>query len=368
MRKPIRVLIVDDSALVRKFLSDVIGSDPQLEVVGMAPDPFVAREKIKQLNPDVLTLDIEMPRMDGITFLKNLMRLRPMPVVIVSSLAIKGADVTLEALELGAVDIVRKPVEDISNHLTEYREELLRKLKSAATANVCTFMPPNGVVQSLRGNETHGIKESISHHSNYTGALIAIGSSTGGTEAIKVILKDLPPTTPGIVITQHIPGSFSAAFAKRLDGLSRLKVCEASDGQEVLTGHVYVAPGDQHLLVVRKDNKYLCRLDSGPLVNRHKPSVDVLFRSVVTSAGSHAIGVLLTGMGSDGAKGLKELQDVNATTIAQDEKSSIVWGMPGSAVKLGAANHVLPLNKMANEILAMISDNNGEFLKCGTTQ
>ncbi len=366
MSKAIKVLIVDDSALVRKYLSDVIGSDPLFEVVGAAPDPFVAREKIKKLNPDVLTLDIEMPRMDGITFLKNLMRLRPMPVVIVSSLATKGADVTLEALELGAVDFVRKPAEGVSGDLAEYCDELLSKLKSAAAANVYSYKSVK--VTNSNPRNTEYLDKSTTSKSNNCEALIAIGSSTGGTEAIKIVIKDLPPTTPGIVITQHIPGSFSAAFAKRLDGLSYMCVCEASEGQEILTGHVYIAPGDQHLLVVRKGNKYFCKLDSGSPVNRHKPSVDVLFKSVVQAVGSHAIGIILTGMGSDGAKGLKELQEANAITIAQDEKTSIVWGMPGSAVKIGAANEVLPLHKVANAILDLTSEKSEVLLKNGTTE
>jgi two-component system chemotaxis response regulator CheB len=354
MTNQIRVLIVDDSALVRKLLTEVINASPDMEVVGVAQDPFVAREKIKKLNPDVITLDVEMPKMDGITFLKNLMRLRPMPVVMVSSLTTSGADVTLQALEVGAVDYVSKPNNDVASTLSVYSEELLSKLRVAAGARVKAFTPPSNIIKvdkKLNADAVISKNNLVSFVT--TDAIIAIGASTGGTEAIKDVLMELPASTPGIVITQHIPGSFSAAFAERMNTISAMQVCEATDGQQVLPGHVYIAPGDKHLLVVRNGARYHCKLHDGPPVNRHKPSVDVLFRSVAQCAGANAVGALLTGMGSDGAEGLKELKDAGAPTLAQDEKTSIVWGMPGSAVKIGAADKVVPLHKVAQELLTL---------------
>lgn len=355
MANKIKVLIIDDSALVRKLLTEILAEDPSIDVVGTAQDPFVAREKIKQLKPDVLTLDVEMPKMDGITFLRNLMRLHPMPVVMVSSLTQSGADVTLQALELGAVDFVSKPVADVAHLLKTYGDELIEKIKVAAGARIVPYQGSSAA--SLQVDAKHNadviLDRSTNQHFTTTEAIIAIGASTGGTEAIKEVLIQLPANTPGIVITQHIPGNFSAAFAQRLNGVSALNVCEAKDGQQILPGHAYVAPGDQHLLVVGNGARYHCKLSDGPPVNRHKPSVDVLFRSVAQCAGPNSVGVLLTGMGDDGAKGLKEMQEANAMTIAQDEKTSVVWGMPGSAVKLEAADHILPLQRVAGKIAAL---------------
>ena len=351
----IRVLIVDDSALVRQVLAEILNGDPGIEVVGAAPDPFVAREKIKALNPDVLTLDVEMPKMDGVTFLCNLMRLRPMPVVMVSSLTEAGADVTLQALELGAVDFVTKPKVDLAHTLDEYAIEIRAKVKMAAGARVRAI--ERVPVSASLGNTPKLSADAVlaktgPKHFKTTDQLIAIGASTGGTEAIKEVLLDMPADAPGIVISQHIPEAFSGPFARRMNSISAMTVYEAQDGQQILPGHVYIAPGSHHLLVVRDGARFVCKLSDGPPVNRHRPSVDVMFRSVAQNVGPNAIGVILTGMGADGAEGLKEMQEVGSITIAQDEKTSVVWGMPGEAVKRGAAGHVLPLEAIAGALLA----------------
>jgi len=354
-RRRIRVLIVDDSALVRSLLSDILRTDPGIEVVGVASDAHVAREKIKQLNPDVLTLDVEMPKMDGLTFLRNLMRLRPMPVVMVSSLTERGADVTLDALAIGAVDYLSKPKIDLAATLKDYGEELIAKIHTAARASVRALDPQRAAAGVRPSHSADAVlpKASPSRHLRTTDRIIAIGASTGGTEAIKEVLARLPPDTPGVVITQHIPKAFSTPFARRMNECCQMTVCEAEDGQQLLAGHAYIAPGDRHLMVVRNGARYVLRLDDGLPVNRHKPSVDVLFRSVAQNAGRNAIGVLLTGMGKDGARGLKEMLDAGSHTLAQDEASSVVWGMPGEAVALGAAQHVLPLDAVATRIRSL---------------
>lgn len=354
----VRVLIVDDSALVRRILSEVLSADPTLEVVGTASDAYMAREKIKQLNPDVLTLDVEMPKMDGVTFLRNLMRLRPMPVVMVSTLTEHGAEVTLDALAVGAVDYLPKPKIDIAATLTDYADELRAKIRSAATARVRPYtgsatVNGGGAVAPRLGVDAVLAKSPPRRQFRTTDRIIAIGASTGGTEAIKEVLVQLPADTPGVVITQHIPKAFSTPFARRMDACCQMTVYEAEDGQVILPGHVYIAPGDQHLLVVRDGARYVCRLDNGPPVNRHKPSVDVLFRSVAQQAGRSAIGVLLTGMGKDGAVGLKEMRDAGSPTIAQDEATSVVWGMPGEAVAIGAAAETLALGQVAARLTAL---------------
>lgn len=354
--KQTRVLIVDDSAVVRKILSKILSSDPRIDVVGTAPDPFIARDKIKLLNPDVITLDIEMPKMDGITFLRNLMRLRPTPVLMISSLSVKGADVTLDALALGAVDFVTKPAIDLSYSLEDYAHEITQKVLAAAGVKVQALANRRGEIptvdQKLSADSILA-KTTRKKHIKTTDKIIAIGSSTGGTEAIKEVLVRMPPDAPGIVITQHIPPVFSSSFAERMNTLSQMIVCEASDGQQILAGHAYIAPGDQHLLLVRDGARYLCKLSNGEPVNRHKPSVDVLFRSVAQNAGQNAIGVILTGMGDDGASGMKEMHDVGIPTIAQDENTSVVWGMPGSAVKRGCVDSILPLNKISTAMLKL---------------
>ncbi|MGH8297114.1 MAG: protein-glutamate methylesterase/protein-glutamine glutaminase [Steroidobacteraceae bacterium] len=357
-RRPIRVLIVDDSALVRSLLTQILEAAPGIEVVGVAADAHVAREKIKRLNPDVLTLDVEMPKMDGITFLRNLMRLRPMPVVMVSSLTERGADVTLDALALGAVDYLSKPRIDLAATLKDYAEELIGKVRIAARASVRALDPrqsgtPGAVRPAHSADAVLPKAPKLTRPLRTTDHVIAIGASTGGTEAIKAVLMRLPPDCPGVVIAQHIPKAFSAPFARRMNGCCPMSVCEAQDGQHVLAGHAYIAPGDQHLVLVRDGTRYVCRLDDGVPVNRHKPSVDVLFRSVAQNAGRNAIGVLLTGMGRDGSQGLKEMLESGGRTIAQDEATSVVWGMPGEAVALGAAEHVLGLESVAGKLLEL---------------
>lgn len=357
----IKVLVVDDSALVRKLLSEMLSKDRDIEVIGTASDPYVAREKIKALNPDVITLDVEMPRMDGVTFLENLMRLRPMPVVMVSSLTQQGADVTLRALELGAIDFVAKPKIDVAGSLASYADELVAKVKVAAAArvNARPNMPrPQPRVVDPRHSADAVLPVAAPRRVlRTTDRIVAIGASTGGTEAIREVLEALPPDAPAIVISQHIPAAFSKPFAERMNRSSQMAVCEAQDGQYILPGHVYIAPGDRHLIVVRDGARYVCRLSDGPHVNRHRPSVDVMFRSVAQNVGPNALGVILTGMGDDGARGLKEMLEAGAPTIAQDEASSVVWGMPGAAYKMGAAQSVLPLHRIPAEVLRLMAGN-----------
>jgi len=356
--KKIRLLIIDDSALIRQMLTQIFNSSDDIEVVGSAVDPIVARDKIKKLKPDVLTLDIEMPRMDGLTFLRNLMRLRPMPVVMISTLTEKGAAVTLEALELGAVDFVAKPKVDVSNSLNEYADDIIAKVKMAAKARVRTIesKPTQRKVIPKKHSADEILKpSSTKKHFKTTDKIIALGSSTGGTEALKDVVAGLPRTTPAIVVSQHLPAAFSASFAKHVGDATEMSVCIAQNGQQILSGNIYIAPGDQHLLVIRDGARYICQLNDGPPVNRHKPSVEVMFRSVAQNVGSNAIGVMLTGMGADGAKAMKEMKDAGSVNIVQDEASSVVWGMPGEAFKLGAADHVEPLGKVAAKILALAS-------------
>lgn len=357
MVSPVRVLVVDDSALIRNLLAKILGEAEGIEVVGTAADPFIARDKIKTLKPDVLTLDIEMPRMDGLTFLRNLMRLRPLPVVMVSTLTEKGASATMEALEIGAVDFVAKPKIDISHSIGDYAEEIISKVRFAATVKIRARSgePVNAPVYSADIIIAKSTKKLL----RTTDRIIAIGASTGGTEAIKAVLMGLPTDTPGVVIAQHIPAGFSTAFAQRMNQQTGLFVKEAEDGDQVLPGHVFIAPGDRHLLLDRSGARYVCRLNDGEPVNRHKPSVDVLFRSVLKAAGENAVAALLTGMGADGAEGMLELNNEGIHTIAQDEASSVVWGMPGEAVKRGGASNVLALDKIA---AALIKESNARAL------
>lgn len=346
----IRVLVVDDSALMRKLLTELLNSDPEIEVVGTAMDAYAAREKIKKLKPDVLTLDVEMPKMDGVTFLANLMRLRPMPVVMVSTLTVKGAELTMRALDLGAVDFVSKPKVDVAHTLDDYAVEITTKVKIAAKACVDTLARvASRTEQRHSAADSAGETAVVSSGVNYrtTDSVIAIGASTGGTEAIKEVLVRMRPDCPGIVITQHIPPVFSRSFAERMNQCSPLVVCEASDGQQILPGHAFIAPGDRHLEVVRDGARYRCRLHDGEPVNRHKPSVDVLFDSVAKNVGHNAIGAILTGMGRDGAKGMRRMHDAGAATVAQDEHTSVIWGMPNAAIEEGGANKVLPLENIA---------------------
>lgn len=358
--KKIRVLIVDDSALVRKLLTRILEESGEIDVVGTAPDPFVAREKIKSLDPDVVTLDVEMPRMDGLTFLSNLMRLRPTPVIMISSLTEKGAEVTLRALELGAVDFVAKPKMDLSHDLGLYSQEIVAKIRIAAKAQLKEFNSRRQVsagsqrVEEKLSADAVIAKSPARKHFKTTDRIIALGASTGGTEAIKDVVRTLPPDTPGIVISQHLPVAFSESFARHVDLASEMSACIARDRQQILPGHIYIAPGDQHLLVARNGARYECRLNDGPLVNRHKPSVDVMFRSVAENVGPNALGVILTGMGDDGARGMQEMHDNGAATIVQDENTSVVWGMPGEAYKLGCVDYVVPLSHIAAKILALL--------------
>ncbi len=349
LEAPCRVLIVDDSALVRQVLTEILSRDPGIEVAGTASDPFLAREKIKRLRPDVITLDVEMPRMDGLAFLENLMRLHPIPVVMVSSLTERGADTTLQALALGAVDFVSKPKLDVARGLETYAEEICSKVKMAARSQVRALARPQPGKRTL--DPLPANPPTLKFRT--TDRLIAIGASAGGTEALRVVLEGMPADAPAVVMTQHLPASFSTAFAERLDRYSAMNVREASDGEAVLPGHAYLPPGGQHLRIIRDGARWRCRIDDGPPVNRHKPAVDVLFRSVALSAGANAIGVILTGMGDDGARGLLEMRQAGAPTLVQDEASSVVWGMPGSAVKLGAAAEILPLDTIAARLVAL---------------
>jgi two-component system chemotaxis response regulator CheB len=353
----IKVLIVDDSALVRQLLTKILDGAAGIQVVGTAPDPYVAREKIKQLKPDVLTLDVEMPRMDGVTFLGNLMRLHPMPVIMISTLTEKGADVTLQALELGAIDFVSKPKLDLSNEIEGYSREIIEKVRAAAVVNLQPLsrksvkrkLAVKTPDEKLSADAVLSRSTSKTHFKT-TDRIIGIGASTGGTEAIKDVLRTLSPDMPGIVISQHIPEAFSGPFAERVNGESALTVMEAKDGQQILPGHAYISPGNRHLCVERCGARYIIRLNDGPLVNRHKPSVDVMFRSLAQNAGQNAIAVMLTGMGDDGAAGIGEMQAAGAVTIAQDEKTSVVWGMPGESVKRGHVDEVLPLLEIAQRL------------------
>lgn len=342
----IKVLIVDDSALIRQMLTQIFNSAEDIEVVGTAGDPLIARDKIKALNPDVVTLDVEMPRMDGLTFLRNLMRLRPMPVVMISTLTAKGAEVTLEALSLGAVDFVAKPKANVVSSLQEYADELISKVRMAAKAQV------RPLETKLQSNQTVQV---VKKHFRTTDRIIAVGSSTGGTEALKEVVKRMPNNAPAMVVTQHLPVAFSSSFARHVNDSSEMNACIAQDGQLILPGNIYIAPGDHHLKVARDGARYICKLDDGPPVNRHKPSVEVLFRSIAENVGKNAIGVMLTGMGSDGAKAMLEMNEAGAINIVQDQASSIVWGMPGEAYKLGAAHHVLPLNQIAAQIIDLLA-------------
>jgi two-component system chemotaxis response regulator CheB len=344
--RKIRVLVVDDSALVRSLLTQIINEQPDMEVVGAAPDPLVAREMIKQKNPDVLTLDVEMPRMDGLDFLERLMRLRPMPVVMVSTLTERGSEVTLRALELGAIDYVSKPKVGISSGLQEYADEIAEKIRTARVARVRRALPSPAPVLTA-----DAVLAPVQSRIASTEKVIIVGASTGGTEAIKAFLAQMPPDCPGILIAQHMPEAFTRPFAERLNGLCRISVAEAVHGERVLPGHAYVAPGHSHLLLARSGANYVVELSQAPPVNRHRPSVDVLFRSAANCAGRNAIGVILTGMGKDGAAGMLEMKQAGATNFAQDEASCIVFGMPKEAIALGGVDEIVSLNDMAKRVL-----------------
>lgn len=340
----IRVLIVDDSPLIRALMTQVLEQAEDIEVVGAAEDPFHARELIKSLNPDVLTLDVEMPKMDGISFLKNLMRLRPMPVVMVSTLTQEGAPTTLEALELGAIDFVAKPTKNVAAELNAYAEILHDKIRAAAKAKVRIYSPAPSSTHANKVNSPESLEFKVNH-------LVAIGASTGGTEAIKEVLIRLPAHFVPVVITQHIPPVFSTSFAERMDRVSKMTVKEAQDGDVLKAGFVYIAPGDFHLRLESAGSKLICRLDQGAPINRHRPAVDALFDSLVNISPKKTTAIILTGMGADGAKGLLNLKEAGATTFAQDEKTSVVWGMPRAAVELGAAEKTVPLEQVADILM-----------------
>lgn len=346
--KKIQVVIVDDSALIRALLKEIINQQRDMEVIGAAPDPLVAREMIRTLNPDVITLDVEMPKMDGLDFLEKLMRLRPMPVLMISTHTDKGSDATLRALELGAIDFVPKPKIDIQHSMKEYADEITAKIRMAAKARIhglsnmhilapskstATTLPP--MLNKVASSEK----------------ILLIGSSTGGTEALKELLAKLPQNCPGILIAQHMPEGFTRTFAARLDGLCQISVKEAEHGDRIQPGHAYLAPGHSHLMLGHVGSQYICELSTAEPVNRHRPSVDVLFRSAANHAGKNAVGVILTGMGKDGAAGMKEMHDAGAYTFAQDEASCVVFGMPKEAIARGGVDDIVPLKDMSSAIL-----------------
>ncbi|MEJ5253675.1 MAG: chemotaxis response regulator protein-glutamate methylesterase [Chthonomonadetes bacterium] len=343
--RPVRVLIVDDSVVIRQLLKDILSRDSEIEVVGTATDPIDAYDKIVQLKPDVLTLDVEMPRMDGITFLSKLMRTHPMPVVMVSTLTRQGSEVTLKALEIGAVDFIAKPTESIFTGMSALSHEIVMKVKTAARARVRT---------AHTEAVTPVASPPLAKRGQCTAHLIAIGASTGGPEAIRQVLQGLPAEVPPIVIVQHMPPVFTRSFAERLDKLCTVRVKEAEDGDLLEPGHAYIAPGDYHLQVSRNGSQYRARVVQTEPVNRHRPSVDVLFDSVAQTSGSAAVGVLLTGMGADGARGMKKMRDAGACTIAQDEQTCVVFGMPREAIALGGAEFVLPLPQIAHKVVELL--------------
>lgn len=352
----IKVLVVDDSALVRQTLCDILNSDPGIEVVGTAADPILAAERMKTVIPDVITLDVEMPRMDGLTFLQKLMSQHPIPVVMCSSLAENGSETALKALEYGAVDIITKPKLGTKQFIEESRMRICDAVKGAAAARLG---PVRAMMRSTKEISPKYSADVIMEKPNTkamiqtTEKVVVIGASTGGTEALKVFLEMLPEDTPGIVIVQHMPENFTAAFAKRLDSICRVTVKEAQDNDTVVRGRALIAPGNHHVLLKRSGARYYVEIKDGPLVSRHRPSVDVLFRSAARYAGKNAVGVIMTGMGDDGAHGMKEMFDAGAVTIAQDEATCVVYGMPLEAVKQGGVNKVMPLQSIAGEVLRL---------------
>lgn len=362
----IKVVVVDDSALVRSLLSEIINRQPDMECVGTAADPLQAREIIRERNPDVITLDVEMPKMDGLEFLARLMRLRPTPVVMVSTLTEQGAETTLRALELGAVDFVAKPRIGVASGLQQLADDIVDKIRIAAKAHVRRLPAVNtatvGIASTPSGASVRSVVPGAPASPSpaapirlSTEKVICIGASTGGTEAIKEILMQLPADAPAVVITQHMPPGFTASFAARLDSLCRIRVSEAHDGERILPGHAYIAPGGKQFSVARSGANYVAVVDDSPPVNRHKPSVEVLFRSCARVLGPNAIGVMLTGMGADGAEAMKEMRDAGAYNIAQDEASCVVFGMPKMAIQAGAVHAVLPLKDIARAIIERVA-------------
>ena len=352
MSKKIRVVVVDDSALVRSLVSEIINRQPDMECVGAANDPLIAREMIRELNPDVITLDVEMPKMDGLDFLARLMRLRPMPVVMLSTLTERGAEVTMRALELGAIDFVAKPRIGLAEGLRELSGQIVEKIRIASAAQVHRIASAQPAVAKAAVQAPAGGWAAMGRIS--TEKLIAIGASTGGTEAIKDVLTKMPANAPGIVITQHMPPGFTTSFAARLNGLCQIAVQEARHGERILPGHAYIAPGGKQFSIGRSGANYTCVVDDGEPVNRDKPSVEVLFLSVAKAAGANAVGVMLTGMGNDGARAMRVMKDSGSYNYCQDEASCIVFGMPREAILAGAADEVLPLADIADALLARL--------------
>jgi len=354
----IRVVVVDDSALVRGLLSEIIDRQPDMCCVGAAADPLVAREMIRNLNPDVITLDVEMPRMDGLDFLQRLMRLRPMPVVMVSTLTERGADVTLKALELGAVDFVSKPKIGVADGIRQLGADITEKVRTAAKAHVHRLLTPAPVTAGQPVAPAKPVTvASLGRLS--TEKIIFIGASTGGTEATREVLVNLPADCPAVMITQHMPPGFTKSYAARLNGLCKIRVAEATDGERVLPGHAYIAPGGMHLSVERSGANYVARVQVGEPVNRHMPSVEVLFDSAARVVGRNALGVMLTGMGADGARAMKTMRDAGSYNLVQDEASCVVFGMPREAIAHGAAHEVLPLRQMAPRLVEWLRANAG---------
>jgi two-component system chemotaxis response regulator CheB len=370
MTPKIKVVVVDDSALVRSLLTEIINKQPDMVCVGAANDPLMAREIIRERDPDVVTLDVEMPKMDGLEFLSRLMRLRPTPVVMVSTLTEQGAETTLRALELGAVDFVAKPRIGVASGLQQLADDIVEKIRIAARARVRRLSAApaptptgssNPAMPGVTGPSAAPAPAAASTIASpsamrlSTEKVICIGASTGGTEAIKEILMELPPDAPAVVITQHMPPGFTASFAARLDSLCQLRVAEARDGERILPGHAYIAPGGRQFSIARSGANYVAVVDDSPPVNRHKPSVEVLFRSCARVLGPNAIGVMLTGMGADGAEAMKEMRDAGAYNIAQDEASCVVFGMPKMAIQAGAVHEVLPLKQIARAIMERVA-------------
>lgn len=373
-----RVVVVDDSALVRSLLAEIINRQPDMECIGAASDPLVAREMIRNLNPDVITLDVEMPKMDGIDFLSKLMRLRPMPVVMVSTLTERGADVTLKALELGAIDFVAKPKIGVADGLRQLSHDITDKIRVASKARIHRPPPAPASMMSTGAHAVPTAHGTAGAHAPRppaaprvtlaslgrlsTEKIFFIGASTGGTEATKEVLTALPADCPAVVITQHMPPGFTRNYAARLDGLCKIRVKEAEDGERILPGHAYIAPGGLHLSVEKSGANYIARVRDGDPVNRHKPSVEVLFKSAAACVGPNAIAVMLTGMGADGATAMREMRDAGAYCVAQDEATCVVFGMPREAIAAGAINEVLPLTKIAGHIMDHLRSTAGSML------
>ncbi len=352
MKDKIHVLIVDDSAVVRQTMCDILTSDPRIEVMATASDPFVAAKRIRDQVPDVITLDVEMPRMDGITFLQKIMSQHPIPVVIVSSLTGKGSETALKALEYGAAEVIQKPRMGTKQFLEESRVRICDAVKAASQVKRQPIQKPRKIQPKLTADAVIARTHSRAMLQT-TEKVVVVGASTGGTEALRVFLEAIPPDAPGMVIVQHMPEKFTAAFAQRLDGLCRVSIKEAEDGDTVIPGRVLIAPGNLHTLLKRSGARYYVEVKDGPLVSRHRPSVDVLFRSAARYAGKNAVAVIMTGMGDDGAKGMLEMKEAGAQTIAQDEDTSVVFGMPKEAIKLGGVDRVLPLQRIAIEVIRM---------------